>query len=90
MGRLIYSMSVSLDGFIAGPDGDFGWGAPDDELHRFHNARVRELEAHILGRRLHEVMTYWDALDGDPSSGDIEREFAGICRRSRRSSSPRR
>lgn len=78
MGRLIYSMSVSLDGFIAGPDGDFGWSAPDDELHRFHNARVRELGAHILGRRLHDVMTYWDTIDGDPSSGDTEREFAGL------------
>lgn len=78
MGRLIYSMSVSLDGFIAGPDGDFGWSAPDDELHRFHNARVRELGGQILGRRLHEVMTYWDTVELDPEAGDTEREFARI------------
>lgn len=78
MGRLIYSMSVSLDGFIAGPGGDIGWGAPSDELHRFHNTRVRELGAHILGRRLHEVMTYWDTAESDPTMGETEREFAGI------------
>jgi dihydrofolate reductase len=78
VGRLIYSMSVSLDGFIAGPDGDIGWGAPDDELHRFHNARVREIGGQILGRRLHEVMGYWDTAEDDPAIGDTEREFARI------------
>ena len=36
MRKLIYSMSVSLDGFIAGPDGEIDWSAPDEELHRFH------------------------------------------------------
>jgi dihydrofolate reductase len=80
VGRLIYSMSVSLDGFIAGPGGDIGWGAPSDELHRFHNARVRELGAHILGRRLYETMTYWESADRDPEFGDTEREFALIWR----------
>ena len=47
MRKLIYSMGVSLDGFIAGPDGDFDWSAPDEELHRFHNQRVREIGAHL-------------------------------------------
>ena len=77
MRRLIYSMSVSLDGFIAGPDGDIGWGAPDDELHRFHNDRVRELGAHLLGRRLYEVMRYWDTAE-DLAAGSPELEFAGL------------
>jgi dihydrofolate reductase len=63
MGRLIYSMSVSLDGYIAGPDGDFDWGAPSPELHSFHNERVRELSVHLLGRRLYETMTYWETVD---------------------------
>jgi dihydrofolate reductase len=56
--KLIYSMSVSADGFIAGPDGDFGWSAPDEELHRFHNERTRALGGHVLGRRLYEPMVY--------------------------------
>ena len=76
--KLIYSMSVSLDGFIAGPGGDISWGAPDDELHRFHNDRVREIGAHLLGRRLYETMTYWETATEDPSLSDVAREFAPI------------
>jgi hypothetical protein len=43
MRRVIYKMSVSLDGFIAGPGGEIDWSAPDEELHRFHNEQVREI-----------------------------------------------
>jgi hypothetical protein len=63
MCKLIYSMSVSLDGYICGPQGDFDWSAPDEELHRFHNDQVRELGGHLLGRRLYEVMSYWETAD---------------------------
>jgi hypothetical protein len=59
MRRAIYSMGVSLDGFIAGPDGEIDWSAPDEELHRFHNQQAREMGAHLYGRRLYEVMTCW-------------------------------
>ena len=68
-------MSVSLDGYVAGPDGDFGWSAPDEELHRFHNERVREVDVQLLGRRLYETMVYWETADQD---NDVGREFAGI------------
>ena len=51
MGKLTYSMSVSLDGYISGPGGEFDWSVPDEELHRFHNERVRRLGAQLLGRR---------------------------------------
>ncbi|HEY6672987.1 MAG TPA: dihydrofolate reductase family protein [Solirubrobacterales bacterium] len=78
MRKLIYSMSVSLDGFIAGPDGDFSWSAPDEELHRFHNERVRELGGHLLGRRLYETMVYWETADQDPELADYALEFARI------------
>ena len=50
MCKLIYSMSVSLDGYICGPQGEFDWSVPDEELHRFHNGQVRELGGHLLGR----------------------------------------
>ena len=76
--KLIYSMTVSLDGFIAAPDGDIDWGAPDEELHRFHNQQVREIGAHLLGRRLYEVMVYWETADQNPSAADYELEFARI------------
>jgi dihydrofolate reductase len=71
-------MGVSLDGFIAGPGGDFDWAAPDDELHRFHNEQTRELGAHFVGRRLYETMVYWETADRDPSAGEIVVEFARI------------
>jgi len=80
MGKLIYSMTVSLDGFIAGPDGEIDWSAPDEGLHRFHNRQVAELGAHFLGRRLYETMVYWETADQDPALGAVGREFAGIWR----------
>jgi dihydrofolate reductase len=78
MRKVIYSMGVSLDGFIAGPGGEIDWSAPDEELHRFHNQQMREVGAHLLGRRLYEEMTYWETAEENPSLGEAEREFAGI------------
>jgi len=78
MRKLIYSMGVSLDGFIAGRDGEIDWSAPDEELHRFHNQQTREIGAHLCGRRLYEVMAYWETADEHPSVPDHELEFARI------------
>jgi dihydrofolate reductase len=78
MRKLIYSMGVSLDGFIAGPGGDIGWSAPDEELHRFHNQQVLETGAHLYGRRLYETMTYWETAHEKPSIPEHELEFARI------------
>jgi dihydrofolate reductase len=76
--KLIYSMGVSLDGFIAGPDGEIDWSAPDEELHRFHNQLTRELGVHLLGRRLYETMLYWESADANPTASDYLLEFARI------------
>ena len=81
MGKLIYSMSVSVDGFIAGPDGDFRWTEPSEELFRFHTDRVRQLGAHLCGRRLYETMLYWETADQDSALGTDEREFAKLWQR---------
>ena len=78
MRKLIYSMTVSLDGFIAGPDGEIDWSAPDEELHRFHNQLTRELSAQLLGRRLYETMVYWETADANPSASACLLEFAHI------------
>lgn len=79
MGKLIYGMGgVSLDGYISGPGGEFDWGAPDEELHRFHNERVRRLGAHFLGRRLYEVMLPWEK--SDDWATEYQMEFARIWR----------
>jgi dihydrofolate reductase len=79
MRKLIYSMGVSLDGFIAGPDGEIDWSAPDEELHRFHNLQTREMGAHLCGRRLYEEMLYWEtAEERNPSAPEYALEFARI------------
>ena len=78
MRKVIYSMGVSLDGFIAGPRGEIDWSAPDEELHRFHNQQARELGAHLCGRRLYEEMLYWETADQNPSAAEYELEFARI------------
>ena len=78
MRKLVYSMTVSLDGFVADPRGQIDWSAPDEELHRFHNDRVRETGAELCGRGLYEVMTYWDTVHEDPSAPDYMLEFARI------------
>src|ERR671917_637195 len=66
---LIYSMGVSVDGFIADREGEFGWGVPSDEQFRFHLEQVRELGSCLLGRRLYETMLAWET---DPSLQDNE------------------
>jgi dihydrofolate reductase len=75
---MIYSIGVSLDGFIAGPGGEIDWAAPDEELHRFHNEQTREVGAHFCGRRLYETMVYWETADQNPSASEIEVEFARL------------
>jgi dihydrofolate reductase len=74
---LIYSMGVSVDGFIADRDGGFGWTAPDEELFGFHLARVRELGFHLCGRKLYETMLVWET---DPSlrNTELDNTFADV------------
>ena len=74
---LIYSMSVSVDGYIADREGGFGWTVPTEEQFRFHTEQVRELGGHLCGRRLYETMLPWDM---DPSMRDNElgAEFADV------------
>ena len=78
MRKVIYSMSVSLDGFVADQGGEIDWGAPDEELHRFHNERVRKTGVQLLGRRLYEEMTYWETVEENPSTPDHVLDFARI------------
>src|ERR671922_696539 len=66
-------MSVSVDGFIADREGAFAWGAPSEELFRFHTALVSELGGYLLGRRLYETMLVWET---DPSLRDNEARSA--------------
>jgi dihydrofolate reductase len=73
-----YSMGVSLDGFIVGPDGNFSWTLPDEEVFRFVTDEIREVGVHLMGRRLYETMLYWETADQDPSLDDSMLEWAAI------------
>jgi dihydrofolate reductase len=78
MRSVTYSMNVSLDGYIVGPDGDFDWTASDEEVFRFVTDEIREVGVHLLGRRLYETMLYWETADQDPSLDDSRLEWAAI------------
>ena len=75
MRKLTYSMTVSLDGYIAGPDGAIDWSVPDEELFRFHHQQVREIGVHLCGRRLYETMVYWETAEESPLAAE-QVEFA--------------
>jgi dihydrofolate reductase len=74
---LIYSMSVSVDGFIADREGAFGWTVPTEEQFRFHVDQIRELGGYLLGRRLYETLLPWET---DPSmrQNELGAAFADI------------
>lgn len=79
MGKLIYLLNVSLDGFIETPDHGLEWASIDAELHSWFNEQTRTLDASLYGRRLYEVMSaHWPTAEEDPSATDVEREFARI------------
>jgi dihydrofolate reductase len=66
MRKLVYSMTVSLDGYIAGPDGAIDWTVPDEELFLFHTQQIQETGVHLCGRRLYEAMAYWETAEESP------------------------
>src|ERR1700732_312947 len=66
MRKLIYSMTVSLDGYIAGPDGAIDWTVPDEELFLFHTQQIQETGVHLCGRRLYETMVYSQTAEESP------------------------
>jgi dihydrofolate reductase len=78
--RLIYSTISSLDGYVADEDGNFDWAAPDEEVHAFVNELERPIGTHLLGRRMYEVMTFWETVDTGPEQERVMRDFAEIWR----------
>ena len=77
MGKLIYTMNVSLDGYVETPDHSLDWTVIDDELHTWFNDRTRELDASLYGRRMYELMSgYWPTAGSDPEAS--VREYAAI------------
>ena len=81
MGRLIYSLNVSLDGFVETLDHGLDWTLVDEELHTWFNDQARAVDAFLYGRRLYELMAaYWPTAESDPSASPSMLEFARIWR----------
>lgn len=79
MGIVIYSLGVSLDGFMESPGREIGWSAPDEEVHRFANEQAAASSGSVYGRHLYEVMAgYWPDVPNNPDSHEVEQEFAAI------------
>jgi dihydrofolate reductase len=78
MRKVTYSLGMSLDGYVVGPDGRFDWTDPDPEVFQFATDEVRGLGMHLLGRRLYESMLYWETADQDPSLDEAMLEFTAL------------
>jgi dihydrofolate reductase len=79
MAKLIYSAITSLDGYVADKDGNFDWSAPDEEVHRFVNELERPVGTYLYGRRMYEVMAYWETAE-TADQPPFERDYAQIWR----------
>ena len=78
MGMLIYSMITSLDGFVSDSDGNFGWGAPEEESHEFINQHMQSIGTYLYGRRMFETMVYWETAHTAPDQPPFILEYARI------------
>jgi len=78
MRSVTYSMGVSLDGYIVGPDGGFDWPGFSEDVFRFWIDEIRGVGVHLLGRKLYETMLYWETAEQEQSLDDAEREWAAL------------
>ncbi|HEX7145479.1 MAG TPA: dihydrofolate reductase family protein [Gaiellaceae bacterium] len=78
MGKLIYSAIASLDGYVADEAGKFDWAEPDEEVHRLVNDLERPVGTYLYGRRMYEVMAYWETAHALPDQPPFVRDFAEI------------
>jgi dihydrofolate reductase len=79
MAKLIYSALASLDGYVADEDGKFDWAQPDEEVHAFVNDLDRSVGTFLLGRRMYEVLVYWETIALADQPPYIQ-DFAAIWR----------
>ena len=78
MAKLIYSALTSLDGYVADEDGNFDWAKPSEEVHVFVNDLERPVGTYLFGRRMYEVMAYWETADTVADQPPVVRDYAKI------------
>ena len=88
-GRLIYSGITSLDGYLTDENGTFDWAEPDEQVHAFVNDRERSIGTSLYGRRMYEVMVFWETALEQPDLPAVHQDYDSSGRRLTRSSIPR-
>ena len=78
MAKLIYTAISSLDGYVADAEGNFDWSAPDEEVHRFVNDLERPIGTYLLGRRMYEVLRYWETAPTGNDERSAGQSYANI------------
>jgi dihydrofolate reductase len=78
MAKLIYSAITSLDGYVEDLDGRFDWAAPDEQVHAFVNDLERPIGTYLYGRRMYDVMRYWETAHTEPDQSPVGLDFARI------------
>src|SRR5258708_10475806 len=76
--RLIYAPIMSVDGYVADENGNFDWAEPDEEVHAFVNDLERPIGTYLYGRRMYEVMVYWETALGEAGQHPVALDFARI------------
>lgn len=72
MGKLIYLMTTSLDGYAADENDNFDWAMPSEEVHQFVNDQLRNVGTVLMGRKLYEVMKVWDDIPTEGTGGPMD------------------
>jgi dihydrofolate reductase len=72
MGKLIYLITTSLDGYVADKNGNFDWGMPSEEVHAFVNDTLRNVGTILMGRKLYETMKVWDDIPTEGTGGPMD------------------
>jgi len=80
VGKLIYSMIASLDGYVNDDQGNFDWAMPDEEVHAFANELERPVGTYLYGRRMYETMLFWEGPEAVTDQPAVVRDFAAIWR----------
>jgi dihydrofolate reductase len=80
MAKLVCTGNISLDGYICDESGGFDWSAPDDEVHAFLNDLERPIGTYLYGRRLYEVMAYWETAGEQPGLAPVAVDYAAVWR----------
>jgi dihydrofolate reductase len=78
MAKLTYSAIASLDGYVADRDGNFEWAAPDNAVHAFVNDLERPIGTYLYGRRMYEVMLFWENADTIADEPRVMQDFAEL------------